>query len=73
VAEIASLLSFSDDKSARLLATHGMTDHLTEVTQDATEMLSSTNEKKVPITSYCYQSSSPRYFHKKLVTEKEVL
>ena len=52
VGEIASFLFFSDDKSTRLLATHGMTDHLTEVTQDATEMMSSTNEKKVPITTY---------------------
>ena len=55
VGEIASLLFFSDDKSTRLLATHDITDHVTEVTQDATEMMSSTNEKKVPNTSYYYQ------------------
>lgn len=59
--EIASLLSFSDDKSARLLTTDSMTDHVTKVTQDATEMMSSTNEKKVPITRYYYQRCSPRY------------
>ena len=62
VGEIASLLSLSDDKSAQLLATHGMTDHVTKVTQDATEMMSSTNEKKVPFTGHYYQWCSPRYF-----------
>lgn len=50
VSEIARFLSFSDDESARLLATLSVTDHVTKVTQDTTEMMSSTNEKKVPIT-----------------------
>lgn len=46
-----SKVSFlSDDESARLLATLSVTDHVTKVTQDTTEMMSSTNEKKVPIT-----------------------
>jgi len=36
----------SDDESARLLATRSVTDLVTKVTQDTTEMMSSTNEKK---------------------------
>ena len=69
VIETASFLSFSDDESARLLTTLNVTDLVTKVSQDTTEMTSSTNEKKVPITNYYHQNVLIS-LNKKLVLQK---
>lgn len=70
VSEIASFLSFRDDESARLLATRSVTDLVTKVTQDTTEMMSSTNEKKVPITISRVHQNVLISLNKKLVLQK---
>ena len=69
VIETASFLSFSDDESARLLTTLNVTDLVTKVAQDTTEMMSSTNEKKVPITNYYHQNVLIS-LNKKIVLQK---